>query len=142
MEDNAIFSDAPLMVMFCRLGQNHPLADKKMRAAEHVDEGMPVQKVYIKTFPSAVTIKARLKALDKHRYRNNNNNNSREYDEKRRVLVDRDLSVNLHDDLLEGIPKRKVDEIIANLNPSQRECITKHCRGCSPWHQSHPWSFW
>ena len=125
MEDNVVCTNAPLMVMLCRPSQNYPLADSKMRAAQNVDEGMAVQNVYIKTFPSAVTVKARLKALDKHRYRNND---SREFDEKPRVLVGRDLSMNRHDDLLEGIPKEKVDEIITDLNPSQRECITKHCR--------------
>lgn len=67
MEDDTIFLDAPLMIMLCRPGETHPLADKKMRAAEHADEGMPVQNVYLRPFPSAVTIKARLKALDKHR---------------------------------------------------------------------------
>ena len=61
-----------------------------------------MQIVYIKTSPSAFTIKAHLKALDKHRYCNNS---SREFDEKRRVLVGRDLSVNRRDDLLEGILK-------------------------------------
>ena len=125
VEDNVFFSEAPLMVMLCRPGKDKPLADKKMRAAQSLDESMPVQKVYLKTYPSAVTIKARLNALDKHRY---HNNDSPEFDEKRRVLVGRDLSVRRNDDLLESIPEEKVKEITAGLNPSQLDCINIHCR--------------
>ena len=125
MEDNVVVSDAPLMVMLCRPRKDQPLADKKIRAAKDIDMVMPIQKVYIKTFPSDVTVKARLKALDKHRYRNNK---SPEFDEKRRVLIGRDLSVQRHDDLLEGIPQDKIDEITAGLNPSQLQCLTEHCR--------------
>ena len=90
MEDNVLFSEAPLMVMLYRPGKDKALADKKTRAAQSLDESMPVQKVYLKTYRSTVTIKARLNALDKHRYRNND---SPEFDEKRRILVGRDLSV-------------------------------------------------
>lgn len=58
-------------------------------AAMDIDQDMPMQDVYIKSFSSAVTIKARLKALDKHRYRNNRN---APFDDKHRRLVGRDLS--------------------------------------------------
>ena len=63
MKDNVVFSEASLMVMLCRPGKGKPLADKKMRAAQSLDEIMPVQMVYIKTSPYA---EARLKTLDKH----------------------------------------------------------------------------
>ena len=125
MEDNVLFSEAPLMIMLCRPGKDKPLADKEIRAAQNLDESMPVQKVYLKTYPSAVTIKARLNALDKHRYRNND---SPEFDEKRRLLVGRDLSVRRNDDLLEGIPEEKVKEVPAGLNPSQVACLETYCR--------------
>ena len=52
---------------------------------------------------------------DKHRCYNN----SPVFDEKRRILMGRDLSVYRHDDLLEGILDEKGEEIIAGLNPSQ-----------------------
>ena len=66
MEDNVLSSHAPLMILLRRPSAGHNLRNKKMPAAESVDEIMPVQQVYVKTFPSAVTVKARLKALDKH----------------------------------------------------------------------------
>ena len=125
MEDNVVFSEAPLMVMLCRPGKDRALADKKMRAAKSLNESMPVQMVYIKTSPSAVTIKARLKALDKHRHYNNQ---SPAFDEKRRVLVGRDLSVHRQDDSLDGIPEEKIEEVTTGLNPSQLECLKTHCR--------------
>ena len=65
---------------------------------------MQKQTVYIKTFPSAITVKARLNALEKHRYKLNA---STEFDKKRRVLVGRDLFVYRHDNLLEGILEKK-----------------------------------
>ena len=86
---------------------------------------MPVQTVYIKTFPSAITVKARLNALDKHRYKQNP---SSEFDEKRRILVGRDLSVYRHDNLLEGISEEKIEELTTGLNPSQLDCPKTHCR--------------
>ncbi len=66
MEDNVLSSHAPLMILLRLPSAGHNLRNKKMPAAESVDEIMPVQQVYVKTFPSAVTVKARLKALDKH----------------------------------------------------------------------------
>ncbi|CAF9924435.1 MAG: hypothetical protein ALECFALPRED_002760 [Alectoria fallacina] len=124
-EDNALFQDAPLTIMLRRPREGSPLSEMKMPAATSVDEDMPTINVYLKTFPSAVTVKARLKALDKHRFRNNK---TAPFDEKRRLLVGRDLSVTSHVDLLEGIPEAQVEEMIAKLNSSQRECILTHCR--------------
>ena len=50
------------------------------------------------------------------------------FDEKRRVLVGRDLSVHRHDDLLKGVLDEKIKEINAGLNLSQLECLSTHCR--------------
>lgn len=125
MEDNAIFSDAPLTLILRRPAHPHPLADKKMSAATTFDEEMPMQWVYLKVVPSVVTVTARLKALDKHRY---HNNSTPEFDEKRRLLIGRDLQVTQHVDLLHGIPQNRIDEILANLNASQKACIQTHCR--------------
>ena len=112
------------MFMLCRPGKDKSLADKKMRAAQSLDESMSVQMVYIKTSPSAVTIKARLKALEKHRHYSNQ---SCAFDEKRRILVGRDLSVHRHDDLHKSVPDEKIKEINAGLNLSKLECLNTHC---------------
>ena len=125
MEDNVVFAEAPLMVMLCRPGKDKALTDKKTRAAKSLNESMPVQNVYIKTSPSAVTVKARLNASDKHRAFNND---TPEFNEKRRILVGRDLSVHRHDDLLDGVPDEEIQEITKDLNPSQLQCLMTHCR--------------
>ena len=57
----------------------------------------------------AVTVKARLKVPEKHRYRYSN---SPAIDEKRRGLP-----VPRHDDLVEGIRNDKLEEIIADSKP-------------------------
>lgn len=125
MEKNAVLPNAPLTLLLHRPSGGHPHAKFRMPAATDLDQEMPTHNVYVKTFPSAVTVKARLKAIDKHR---RPNNNTKPFDEKRRLLVGRDLSVSRCDDLLEGLPQSKMDELTANLNSSQKQCILTHCR--------------
>ena len=96
-----------------------------MRAATKIDEVMPMQSVYVKTFPSAMTVKARINALDKHRW---HKDESAEFDDKRRLLIGRDLTEIRVDDLLEGIPQDRIEELTAHLNESQKDCIMTHCR--------------
>ena len=55
-------------------------------------------------------------------------NNSPAFDEKRRSLIGRDLSVYRHDDLLAGILDEEVKESTVCPNLSQPECLNTHCR--------------
>ena len=125
MEDNALFQDAPLTALIRRPVEGSPLWDMEMPSVDDVEQRMPTRDVYIKTFPSALTVKARLKAIDKH---TSSKNQSTGFDRKRRLLVGRDLSVDHTVDLLHNIPQAKIAELTAGLNTSQIQCIHTHCR--------------
>ena len=125
MKDNALFQDAPLTAIIKRPGEGLALSDMDMPSVDDVEQRMPTQAVYIKTFPSAVTVKARLKAIDKH---TGSKTKSTGFDLKRRLLVGRDLSVDHTVDLLDKIPQGEIDKLTARLNTSQLQCIQTHCR--------------
>ena len=125
MENNALFQNAPLTALIRRPVEGAPLWDMEMPSVDDIEQIMPTRAVYIKTFPSAITVKARLKAIDKH---TSSKNQSLGFDRKRRLLVGRDLSVDHIVDLLHNIPEAKIAELTAGLNTSQIQCIHTHCR--------------
>ena len=125
MEDNALFQDAPLTALIKRPGEGSALSNMSMPSVDDVEQPMPTRAVYIKTFPSAITVKARLKAIDKH---TSSKNKSTAFDLKRRLLVGRDLSVDHTVDLLHKVPQGRIEELTAKLNASQIQCIRTHCR--------------
>ena len=125
MEDNALFQDAPLTALIERPGEGSALSNMEMPSVDDVEKPMPTRAVYLKTFPSALTVKARLKAIDKHTW---SKDKSTGFDRKRRLLVGRDLSVDHTVDLLHNIPQGKIEKLTANLNASQIQCIQTRCR--------------
>ena len=60
MEDNALFQDAPLTALIRRPVEGPPLWDMEMPSVDDVEQAMPTRAVYIKTFASAIVLKARL----------------------------------------------------------------------------------
>ena len=96
-----------------------------MRAAISVDEQLPVQYVYLKLSHSASTVKSRLEALEKHRFRYRP---EKEFENKRRILIGRDLFVSFTRDWLKDLSNDRINEIAKDMNDAQEECFTVFCR--------------
>ena len=84
-----------------------------------------MQYAYLTLSLSAVTIKGRLNALENHRFKNHP---EPEFENKRRILGGRDLTVTSTSDMLKGLSDERINEIAEDLNEVQRECFTIFCR--------------
>ena len=89
---------------------------KNIQAATSLDEDLPVQYAYLKLSLSAVTVKGRLKALENHRYKNRP---EPEFENKRRILVGRDLTVTSTSDMFKDLSDERINEIAEDLNEVQ-----------------------
>ena len=100
-------------------------SNKRMPAAQGLDQQMPTQEVFLKFFASDYTIKAELNVLNKHRFRKTRDEGEGEEDawmeDKRRLLVGRDLSVTRTENLLENLSAEKIKELSQSLNERQLE---------------------
>ena len=103
---------------------DRPFFLKKLPAATSLDQRLPVQYIYIKLFLSAKTIQGRLNALEKRRFRNHP---EQEFEDKRRILVGRDLSITFTRDMLAGLPIERINKIAHDVNDAQKECFTGYC---------------
>ena len=123
-EDSVTYGDVAILIER-PTNPKHPLHAKKILAATSIDEDVPMRHVYLKITLSANTIKGRLNALDKHRFYCRP---EPELENKRRILVGRDLSVRSTSDWLENLSPERVNGISASMNDAQRECFTGFCR--------------
>ena len=118
----------------------HPLHKMKIRAASSLDENLPIQYVYLGLRLSVNAIKSRLNALEKHHFRHRPEAG---FENKRRILVGRDLTVTSISDMLKDLSDERVNEIAEDMNEVQRKCFTVYRRNLEngirlihgPWHR-------
>ena len=121
LSDDKILSSIKADVVLLLERPRNPLNPLKDRMMPHLG----IIKVLIKICPSSPTVKGRLNALDQHRHFRNPDG---KFNEKRRLLIGRDLSVNPETDLLKGLSEEEIDEMAKKLNERQKECFTKYLR--------------
>ena len=121
---NLMNADVALLLQRPR-DSEHALHNMKIKAASSLDEELPIRYVYLRLVLDSNTVKGRLNALEKHRYRHRPD---ADFENKRRILVGRDLSVTSTVDMLKDLSNERVDEIASDLNDVQRECFTAYCR--------------
>ena len=96
----------------------HPLHNMKIRAASSLDENLPIQYAYPRLSLSVNTIRGRLNALEKHHFRHRP---EAEFENKRRILVGRDLTVTSTSDMLKDLSDERINEITEDMNEVQKK---------------------
>ena len=121
LSENFVMEQADVAILLERpKNPDHPSHSKKIRAATSLNDPLPIHHVYLRLFLNANTIKARLNALEKHRY---THRPEPAFENKRRILIGRDLSVTSTRDWLRDLPNDRIEEIAQGMDEAQKQCF-------------------